>query len=264
MSGPEDFTSFADYMGLNNEAGQAMLKRTQGNYAFNNPTDDGLLQQSQNNLNLSRRAGEQGGSEADTWNANNQYVQKGMASYGEFMAGMNDPAKRQALMEKTYGKGAASWLDSAVAGSDTGAADRFASTKQTVDAQAKAGADRFGAGAKYTADIAAGDARGEAAHQARMDAQNQMLAKRSAADRIRKITAYGKWWEKNRGDGVVGGGFDPYHDTATKPGQFWEGDSRKPDEIYNASMDNFEKQMNSAEQNMKKPFKVDAEGKGYW
>ncbi len=113
-----DFLNWSDYMGLNSEAAEAMGQRTMVQGTKLRGDADAAISQ---RYKLSRAAGE--GSEADgvAYDASAEKVRTGLASYGEFMKGMSDPAARQALMEKTYGKGAVSWLDSAMAGGGRGA-----------------------------------------------------------------------------------------------------------------------------------------------
>ncbi len=140
MSDPNSFVNFADYMGLNDEAGQQMLDKTM-------TQGDDLRNAAQTSLDAhsaaARSAGEGRAGGEEAFNKTGEQAHAGLASYGEFMAGMADPAKRQALMEKTYGRGATSWLDSAMTGA--------------------AGGGRIAAGAKDAADMggqfAAADAR---------------------------------------------------------------------------------------------------------
>ncbi len=133
MSGPEDYVNFADYLGLNNEAGQDMLNRTvQGNQPKGGLDDVRKLSQSQYDM-----AGDTSAGSDANYARVGDAARKGLAAYGDFMKGMNDPAYRQALMEKTYGRGAVSALDSAMAG--TGGMDaqqqQFKDTERDVNRQ---------------------------------------------------------------------------------------------------------------------------------
>ena len=117
MSDPSSFTSFQDYLGLNDEAGQQMLDKSMGE---GDKLRAGAVAASDAHYNAARASGEGrvGGEEA--YQRTGEQARKGLASYGEFMQGMADPAARQTLMEKTYGKGSISALDSAVTGASGG------------------------------------------------------------------------------------------------------------------------------------------------
>lgn len=112
MSGPEDFISYADYAGLNEGEGQRMLEEAMKRQL----TGDASPEQIQQNAMNQYYAGGQEGSGFDDYG---KRVQQGMASYGEFVEAMRDPAKRQALLEKVYG-GWATGLDSSLVGGQTG------------------------------------------------------------------------------------------------------------------------------------------------
>lgn len=104
MAPPSNFVSFADYLGLNEEAGNQMADRTlaQGD----------ALRSEAEAATAARFSAAKGGRES--YEASGERERKGLASYGEFMGSLNDPGKRKALMEKVYGKGAVSALDSAL------------------------------------------------------------------------------------------------------------------------------------------------------
>ncbi len=107
-------------------------------------------------------------------------------------------------MEKTYGKGSVSWLDSAVAGGP-GGAEQFDATKRGIDEQSGEAAGRAQQGQKDTADFNAGQARDLARRQANYDAQQKMAAQHAKdAERLR-VDAYG------RGPGYYGAQYDPNH-----------------------------------------------------
>lgn len=114
MGAPSNFVSFADYAGLNQQAGQQMLDRATSG-AGKLRAD--AVSASDAHYNAARAAGngETGG--VAEFERTGEQARKGLASYGEFMQSLRDPGARQALMEKTYGKGAVSALDSALAGS---------------------------------------------------------------------------------------------------------------------------------------------------
>lgn len=107
MDEPSNYVNFADYLGLNDEAGQQMLSKTM--------EGGDKLRAEAESATAARFGAAKGGSAA--YEASGERERKALASYGDFMAGLTDPAKRQAMMEKAYGKGAVSALDSAFAGS---------------------------------------------------------------------------------------------------------------------------------------------------
>jgi len=124
MSG--NFINFADYMGLNDEAGQEMLNKSmvEGDKRLADATAS-----SNAHYASAREAGEgRAGGEA-AFKRTGEEAQRGLASYSDFMKGMADPASRQALMEKTYGRGT-SWLDSALTGAS--GAGRIAQGQQDL------------------------------------------------------------------------------------------------------------------------------------
>lgn len=107
MAPPSNFVGFSEFMGLNDEAGQEMLRRTM---AQGDP-----LRAEAEAATTARFNAAKGGTEA--YAASGERERKGLASYASFMKGMTDPAARQALMEKVYGRGAVSALDDALMGS---------------------------------------------------------------------------------------------------------------------------------------------------
>ncbi len=159
-----DYVSFADYLGLNDESGRAMLEKTleggQGQL-------DGIQRSADAQLGAAGGAGRgqaagRGGRTA--YDTSGEAVRTGLASYGEFMKGMNDPAARQALMEKTYGKGAVSWLDSALAGGSGGlarAGESFGKFSRDIGAVGARASQRKGDVERIEADYAADAARNE-------------------------------------------------------------------------------------------------------
>ena len=109
MPGPSNFISFADYLGINEEAGQQMAERTLEN-SNGGMTPQQMQEMAEKHYASARNAGD---SDKDGGVYKNTYetTQQGLASYSAFMKGMNDPAARRATMEKAYGNGAVSWLD---------------------------------------------------------------------------------------------------------------------------------------------------------
>jgi hypothetical protein len=141
MADPSNFVNFSEFMGLNDEAGQEMLRRTM---AQGDP-----LRAEAEAATTARFNAAKGGTEA--YAASGERERKGLASYAEFMKGMNDPAARQALMEKVYCKGAVSALDAAFMGGASGggmeaAQKEFRSTQHHAD---EAGIRNDGRAAQY-------------------------------------------------------------------------------------------------------------------
>lgn len=103
---PSDYIGFAEYLGLNDEAGKQMLAKTmQPGMALRNEATaatDARFQAAKNGSEAYAQSGER--------------ERKGLASYGEFMKGLQDPGARKVLMEKVYGRGSVSALDSALTG----------------------------------------------------------------------------------------------------------------------------------------------------
>ena len=192
-----DFVSFADYLGLNDEAGQQMLNRSmeQGNKLRGEADAAG-----QAHANFAKEAGSPGG-EAQ-FQRSGEVARSALASYGEFMQGMADPAARQALMEKTYGKGAVSALDSALAGS------RGVNTSKEFDAYSR-DAEKLNVRADERRTWAKGEAKAQAENeQKQADAEAKFWTDRKAQQakqavdfENRRIDAYGR--------ANTPGGYDP-------------------------------------------------------
>ena len=113
MASPSGFVNFAEYLGLNKEAGEQMTERLMGE---GNKLRDEANAASDSLYASASEAGEGGETNEKSYVGAQERVRRGLTSYGKFMGGLNDPAERQVLMEKLYGKGSVSWLDSALAG----------------------------------------------------------------------------------------------------------------------------------------------------
>ena len=113
MASPSGFVNFAEYLGLNKEAGEQMTERLMGE---GNKLRDEANANADAHLNSARAAGEGSAGGEESYVAAGERSRVGLTSYGKFMGGLNDPAARQVLMEKLYGKGSVSWLDSALVG----------------------------------------------------------------------------------------------------------------------------------------------------
>ncbi len=186
---PSDFISMSDYMGLNAEDVRMMEERMM---AEGNKLRDTAMGDSAAHYSAAEKAGlgEDGGQAA--YEQAGEQARVGMASYSEFMGGMSDPAKRQALMEKVYGKGAASWMDSAMMG---GSANRFddsaRKTQHEFDANEAGAANRLG---QYQQIGAERERQRKKSEMDRIDKEN--LVKRQAAQKAEdeenaRIDAYG-------------------------------------------------------------------------
>ncbi len=106
-----DFIDFASFMGLNEGAGKQILEKT--------------LNEGEQKRAAAERANEMVGEGAQTedagaFDALKEKARTTLSDYSSFMARMNDPAARQALIEKAYGRGSGGWLDSAVSGGGSG------------------------------------------------------------------------------------------------------------------------------------------------
>lgn len=104
MSGPEDFVSFDDYLGLNQGAGEAMSNQLM--------SEGDKLRDEARAATDARFAAAKGGS--DAYAASGQRETKALTSYGDFMQKMKDPAARQAAMAKVFGS--ANRFDAALTG----------------------------------------------------------------------------------------------------------------------------------------------------
>lgn len=210
-STPDNFYSFADFMGLNDEAGQSMLDRTMGDYSGPNAKDIRKL----SNQNY---AGAADIGQGNTFDQTANGVRTGLASYGAFLKGLSDPTARQALLEKTYGKGEASWLDSTLTGA-AGGGRLGAMSKELGDLQRSTEAQGVQANARR------GDARSLAAQEAanksadiamRQKAQNQKeagaSAAKSAADKAR-MQRFGDWLLQGQAGSSTAGGIN-FSDTS--------------------------------------------------
>ena len=197
MSDPSDYVGWEEYLGLNREAGESMLAPTM---AEGETIRTDALGAVQRRRDAARGAGmgEVGGEEE--YARAGEQARQGVASYGEFMQAMVDPASRRALMEKTYGKGRVSWLDSATAGGAgaeriaVGGVDarRLAQTEEEAGWKAE---DRKSGYARQAAMDTKEKARGTEQRQVAFDARQKLLAEREQADVDREWeeSGYGAW-----------------------------------------------------------------------
>jgi hypothetical protein len=183
MSDPSSFVGWDEYMGLNQGVGDSMSEGldAQGNKLRSAAVDAG---------NAHYGAARNGG--AAEFARTGEQARKGLASYGEFMQGMRDPAARMALMEKTYGKGSVSALDSAMVG-NRGPND-FSKVQNQMESQSMRADERQGAYAKMNATSDAAMAQDKANRQAASDKNQAMLKKRAQDDDDRAVDAYGHWY----------------------------------------------------------------------
>lgn len=218
MSGPEDFVSFDDYLGLNQGAGEAMSNQLM--------SEGDKLRDEARAATDARFAAAKGGS--DAYAASGQRETKALTSYGDFMQKMKDPAARQAAMAKVFGS--ANRFDAALTGA-AGAgrmAQGDADLRGAQDYSKNAAARDVGRAAEY--DRMAGlyaqqEKEYEAALKAKRDAQTAGRAKRVTDDENSRIDSYARaegYWRGNyRPDQSVGGGgfFDSTKDPFDKSGQ---------------------------------------------
>lgn len=205
MSPPSNFVSFADYLGLNEEAGQQMLDRTMAPGA--KLRDEAMA------ATDARFSAAKGG--AESYEKSGERERKGLASYGRFMKSLNDPADRQRLMEEVYGKGAVSALDSAlVTGAGAGRLDAAQKEGQGVFRRAEEAGirndERAAAYEKQRVGYEQQDASEKARRQANYDNQQAMKKKRAIDDENRRIDSWassssGYYGNAYRPDQEVGG-----------------------------------------------------------
>ena len=184
MSDPNSFVNFSDYLGLNQGAGDAMRAKTTADY--HGPNADSIQALSDQHYTEAGAAGEgQPGAEAQ-YERSGQGVQQGIATYGEFLQGMADPAKRQALMEKTYGPGAVSAFDAALTsngGGQAGAKAQINQLQTTTGTQGMAADQRQQLYQNQTAAQNAENARGAAARQNAENAKEARAASMAKAEK---------------------------------------------------------------------------------
>jgi len=121
MSDPNSFVNFADWFDLNRGAGDEMRERLEAGYT--GPREGQLQNLSDQHVHDAMAAGRGDVGGMAQYERSGDGVRQGVARYSEFLLGMADPAKRQALLEKTYGKGSVSALDSALAGNGLSSGD---------------------------------------------------------------------------------------------------------------------------------------------
>lgn len=125
MADPTGYVNFADFLGLNDEAGKSMLDSQMSELE--------RLRQAREAASDARFTAAKHG--ADAYAASGERERAALSSYGDFMKKMNDPKGRMELMEQTYGKGRVSALDAALAGAGSGAARIRDAQKGFEDAQ---------------------------------------------------------------------------------------------------------------------------------
>ena len=191
MADPSNFVNFSDYLGLNDEAGNQMFDRIGGEGARLRDDVYGAIDAQEN-------AGGRDGVAA--FEVAGERTRKGLASYGEYMAALRDPARRQELMEKTYGKGSVSALDAALTQAATGTAGKMGAMRadQTeVDRFAKLRGERGLQNAQSTDAYRKADADYDASLAAKRAAHQKMLSDRDAADEDKRIDSYARQFDRN-------------------------------------------------------------------
>lgn len=198
MAPPSNFVSFADYLGLNQEAGNQMTDRTlaQG---------DTLRDEAYGAVNARDAMAKDG---AEAFESGGERVRKGLASYGEFMKGMQDPAYRQTLMEKVYGKGTVSALDSALVTS-TGGGRIGAGVADAAEAQryGTLRGERGASNASMADQNRSQDSEFDASQAAKRAAHQKAMLQRDVNDENARVDD----WVRNSGDAgsAFGQNFDP-------------------------------------------------------
>lgn len=182
MSDPSDFLDFNSYMGLNAEAAEAMKRRVVGG-------EGGRLRNEARRLSDEQYLNAKGGTDEE-YAQRGAAATKGLASYNDFMQGMVDPAFRQSLMEKVYGKGSVSWLDSAAMGSAQNAEDD--SFRAGLKGRAEQAGGRRAAAQDMQRQQAGVDARWEADRAAAAQARAAAEAKKAAEDEEYSVDAYAR------------------------------------------------------------------------
>ncbi len=264
MSDPGNFTSFSDYLGLNQEAGASM--RQAANDSYKGPREQQLGDLEQQHVKAAGAAGWGAPGSLANSQALGESVRTGMASYGEFLKGMADPAARQALMEKTYGKGAVSAMDSALTGNGGGmtAANSQINRMQTGAESADINAQRAYQTNKASEAVGERNTASAVANAKLAKQQRDAAISKSAEDsRERKINAWmqmksgGQKWDANNfhqygQGGIIGGSWDPTDMNKT------------PEERRKVAYDTTEGWMKQDEQARGKTFGVNESGEDYW
>ena len=179
MSDPSDFYSFRDFLGLNEEGGNQM--RSQAMREGNQLRDASQVATDAQRL--------KSGSTGAQYDAAKGAADKAQISYADFAAGMKDPVLRRSLLEKSYGKGNVSWLDSAVAGGGQDQLDASVSESgRTKDLIAgRAGEQRSRDDAARTAEEA-----DNARRAAALEAQNAAKAQRDITDEDARVDSFAR------------------------------------------------------------------------
>jgi hypothetical protein len=178
-----EYLDWQTYMGLNAEAGQAAGQRlgTQGAKLRGEAEAAG---------NAHYGAAREGGAQFEQ---TGERARKGLASYSEFMQGMADPAARQALMEKTYGKGAVSAIDAAMTGGGNYKGD-FQKFQNGQESQGMRADERRGDYGRRDAISADAQAQEQVRQQGVYDKNQAAMKKRAEDDENASVDAYGRWY----------------------------------------------------------------------
>lgn len=181
---PSGFLNFGDYMGLNAEATDAMQRRVG---AQGDKLRDSALRAGDARYGAARSGS------LKEYERTGEAARQGLAAYGDWAQGMVDPAARQALMEKTYGKGAVSAMDSAMMGNASSNARDFDQTQQQMNAQGTRADERYSVDTKLRGQQAEADKSFADSRQASYDKHQAMLKKRAQEDDDRRVDAFGRW-----------------------------------------------------------------------
>ena len=188
-SSPENFVSFQDFLGLNDEAGREAMARLLASRTGDNSLE-GIQKNSDAHYRSARDAGYDGtGGKGSEYQQTGDAALAGLTSYGDFMKSMGDPALRQAALEKVFG-GRANAMDSALTGAaGAGQLDatrgQFNDLRHNVDNRMVDAGNRFSEYKRRRASDDAADEQGKANRQTFYNNVTAAAAK-SKADRITK------------------------------------------------------------------------------
>lgn len=229
MADPSNFVNWSDYLGVNQEAADAMTKRLM----------DPLKQQAgqlgtqqANFIGDAEQNGQMRGGYAYGSSGGEQNYQNSLMSYGDAVERMRDPAARQAVMQKQFGSGSA--LDSAMVGANGGQIQQLEQSKQGVfngDANMQTEvANRFAQGRSERAQADAATAAYTARKQAAYD-QSQKDAAAAQVDAKKKAIA--DFAHNSRDTGSAN--YDPNATMGVWGSDFWNGPHQVNEQDYYGS-----------------------------
>lgn len=213
MADPSNFVNWSDYLGVNQEAADAMTKRLMDPL---NQQAGQLGTQQANFIGDAEQNGQTHGGYAYGSSGGEQNYHNSLMSYGDAVERMRDPAARASVMQKQFGSGSA--IDSAMVGANGGQLQQLEQSKQGVfrgdeNMQTEV-TNRFAQGRSERAQWDAADTAYQARKQAAYD-QNQKDAAAKAQDAKNKpIDMYAKNIDPN---------YDPNGTSQVEGSNFWDG-----------------------------------------